>query len=390
MRFRRRAAITVPLAVLGSAFAMKGVSYAAPHISSVPFTSGTEGYDTFRIPAAVRTRSGTLIAFAEGRGHSASDTGEIRVVARRSTDGGRSWGPPLVVAEAGTDTQGNPCPVVDPRTGRILLLTCRNAGSVSEAQIMMGAIEDSQSRRVFVQHSDDDGLSWSPLREITSTAKRADWRWYATGPGHGIALADGRLVIPANHSIAPPDSSADTGAEARYYGGHDLYSDDAGLTWHIGCVDDHPDGVVNVNESAVAQLPDGRLYFNARDQKGTAAGVRCDAYSADGGRTLLRPYRPQPALTGPVVQGSLLQVPGGPLLYAGPADPAARRAMTLRSSTDGGASWSSVLEVSASPAAYSDLVHTGSGTVGLLYETGEEGPYEAIAFTSIPVPVAAL
>lgn len=380
--FRRRAAIALPMALLGSALSVRGAS-AAP-ATSVPFTSGTEGYDTFRIPAVVRTRLGTLIAFAEGRGHSASDTGDINVVARRSTDGGRTWGPLMVVAAAGTDTQGNPAPVVDPRTGRVLLLTCRNSGSVTEAQIMMGVADESQTRRVFLQHSDDDGLTWSPLSEITASAKRASWRWYATGPGHGIALAGGRLVIPANHSVPPPDGSGDTGAEARYYGGHDLYSDDSGRTWNIGCVDDRQDGLLNVNESAVAQLPDGRLYFNARDERGTAEGVRCDAYSEDG-RTLIRPYRPQPGLTGPVVQGSVLQVSDGPLVFSGPADPAARRAMTLRTSADDGVSWRPALELSDSPAGYSDLVQVGGGEIGLLHETGEQGPYETIAFTRIPV-----
>ncbi|HZG05853.1 MAG TPA: sialidase family protein [Streptomyces sp.] len=398
MPVHRRHFAALPLAAAGAALTARTAHAAGPGRgreegtvapSSVPFVSGTEGYDTFRIPAVVRTRRGTLVAFAEGRAASGGDTGEIDVVARRSTDGGRTWGPLYVVKGGDGDTHGNPAPVVDPRTGRITLLTCRNAAAVTERQIMAGEATAEQTRRVFVQHSDDDGRTWSAPAEITADVKRPDWRWYATGPGHALALTAGpyrgRLVVPANHSAAPPPGSPDTGTEARYYGGHCCYSDDGGRTWRIGFVDGTPDGEVNANESTAAQLPDGRVYFNARDQNGTAEGTRCDAHSTDGGRTLTGPYRPQPALVGPVVQGSVLQPAGGPLLYAGPADPAARARMTIRASTDGGVHWTAVHEVSALPAAYSDLVQVDRHTVGLLYETGEARPYETIGFVRVPL-----
>ena len=51
-------------------------------------------------------------------------------------------------------------------------------------------------------------------------------------------------------------------------------------------MDDNTDGDVNVNESAVAELPDGRVYFNTRDQNGTSPATRADAYSVDGGPDL--------------------------------------------------------------------------------------------------------
>jgi sialidase-1 len=358
--------------------------------ASIPFRSGTEGYDTFRIPAVVRTGRGTLLAFAEGRRTGAGDTGDIDLTVKRSFDGGCSWGPLTIVADSGQNVSGNPAPVVDPRTGRVVLLSTYNAGSVTEAQIMRGEVTPEQSRRVFVQHSDDDGATWSAPREITADAKRSNWRWYATGPVHGIAIESGvhagRLVIPANHSIAPPAGSSDTGAEAKYYGGHVLYSDDGGATWRIGAEDDNPNGYVNVNETTVAELPDGRLYLNTREHNGSAPGVRADAYSSDGGETLDAPYRPQVLLTGPVVQGSLLQVEGRgePLLFAGPAEPTGRAGMALRVSRDDGVTWRNAFPVSGAPAAYSDMVQRGS-TVGLLYETGDQGPYETITFRRIPI-----
>ncbi|GAA4492908.1 hypothetical protein GCM10023191_029510 [Actinoallomurus oryzae] len=355
---------------------------------SVPYTAGTEGYSAFRIPAVITTKSGDLLAFAEGRSDGLGDAGNIDTVVKRSTDGGCTWQPLRVVQDSGPNTSGNPAPVVT-ASGRIVLLTTYNAGTATETQILRGQVPAEDSRRVFTQYSDDDGATWSAPREITATAKLPDWRWYATGPGHATRLTHGphrgRLVVPANHSVAPPAGSADLGSEAKYYGGHDLYSDDDGRTWHIGYVDDNTDGQVNVNETSATELPDGRVYFNTRDQNGTADGNRADAYSLDGGRTLRRPFQPQPALAGPVVEGSVLQArgPKAPLLYSGPADPSKRAVMTLRTSRDGGVTWRSALTLSQLPAAYSDLVQIDARTVGLLYETGNAGANETITFRRI-------
>jgi sialidase-1 len=360
--------------------------------SSVPFTAGEGGYDTYRIPAVLTTPRGTVLAFAEGRVGGAGDTGNIDVVVRRSPDGGCTWGPLGVVAAGGGDTRGNPAPVIDPATGDIVLVTCFNSGTATEAEIMRGEVTPEESRRVFVQTSTDDGRTFSAPRDITTRAKRPDWRWYATGPGHAVALTRGehagRLLIPANHSAAPPAGSADTGQESKYYGAHALYSDDGGASWDIGYVDDSYEGVINANESLAAELPDGRLYFNARDQHGTSPGNRMDTYSSDGGETLDRPYAAQPTLDAvPTVQASVLQMTGrgAPLLFAGPSNPAAREAMALWRSDDAGRTFTPVTTLSDRPAAYSDLVQLTRNTVGVLYETGESRPYESIVFRRLSV-----
>ncbi|MET9388366.1 sialidase family protein [Streptomyces sp. NPDC002928] len=360
--------------------------------SSVPYVSGEGGYDTYRIPATVTTRRGTVLAFAEGRHSGAGDTGDIDVVLRRSADGGCTWGPMTVVAAGDGDTRGNPAPVVDPRTGAVVLLTSYNSGAVTEAQIMRGEVTPKQGRRVFVQRSGDDGRHFTPPRDITAEVKPAGWRWYATGPGHAVALTRGpyagRLVVPANHSAAPPAGSADTGREARYYGAHALYSDDGGRSWRLGFVDDSYDGVNNSNESSAAQLPDGRLYVSARDQNGTSVGNRLDSYSRDGAQTLSRPYAVQRTLNDvPVVEGSVLQVQGSgaPLLFSGPSVPTARQAMAIWRSVNGGRSFKKVVTLSGERAAYSDLVQVGRGTVGVLYETGVAGAYERIEFRRVGV-----
>ena len=36
---------------------------------------------------------------------------------------------------------------------------------------------------------------------LAAQTKDPSWTWYATGPGHGIQLASGRLVVPCDHIV---------------------------------------------------------------------------------------------------------------------------------------------------------------------------------------------
>src|SRR5688572_26223960 len=72
------------------------------------FISGQDGYHTFRIPSLLLTPKGTLLAFAEGRKTSRSDTGHIVLVLKRSTDNGRTWSALQIIAADPPNTIGNP------------------------------------------------------------------------------------------------------------------------------------------------------------------------------------------------------------------------------------------------------------------------------------------
>jgi sialidase-1 len=362
---------------------------AAACAGSVPYASGQGGYNTFRIPAIVRTRAGTLLAFAEGRVDSGGDSGNIDTVVRRSSDGGCTWGPLTVVEDAGTDTAGNPSPVVL-SSGRIVLLTTRNAGDVNQTQIVTGQVTAAQSRRPYAQYSDDDGRTWSTPADLTDQVKPDNWRWYATGPGHAVQLTQGvhkgRIVVPANHTYAPPAGSKDTGAEKQYNGGHDIYSDDGGATWHVGFVNENANGYVNPNETTVTELAGGRLYFNARNDS-TAPAHRADAYSSDGGATLDKPYRPQGTIATAICQGSVLRLSNHPVLVeSGPLTGNNDRVdMTVRTSRDNGVTWQVAKTLTGLPAAYSDLVQVDANTVGVLYETGDFSAYSTLTFQRVSI-----
>jgi len=339
---------------------------ADPRLTSVDvFTSGQDGYDTYRIPATVRTAKGTLLAFCEGRRNNRRDWGDIDLLVKRSADGGRTWSKAITVADFGPDTIGNPAPVVDRRTKTIWLLLTRNPGDVPEKQILPGL--SGATRTVWVTHSKDDGLTWAAPADITPSVKLAGWSWYATGPVNGIQLRTGRLVIPCDHNRRD--------ATRRY--SHVVYSDDSGKTWKLG-----GSAGPDCNESTVVELRDGSLMLNMRSYAGK--NRRAVSISRDGGLTWTDPVSDD-ALIEPVCQASLIAFGKGKstLLFSNPAD-TTRVNMTVRLSRDQGKSWSVSRTVHAGPSAYSNLVELKGNTVGLLYERGDADRYERITFARFP------
>ena len=340
------------------------------------FISGTDGYHTYRIPALLTTEKGTLLAFCEGRQGGRSDSGNIDLLLKRSTDGGRTWSPQQVVWDNGANTCGNPCPVQDRQTGTIWLLLTWNDGRDKESAIKKNEAHDT--RRVFVAHSKDEGQTWSAPREITATTKRPTWRWYATGPGVGIQLDHGpwkgRLVVPCDYSEVSP-------ADPTGFSSHLIYSDDHGQTWHLG-------GTISpaVNECQVVELTDGTLMMNMRNYDRNQT-TRAIATSTDGGLTWSK-VRHDPVLVEPICQASFLRYTKRPddernrLLFANPAhgERGQRRDLTVRVSYDEGQTWPVQRLLWPGPAAYCCLTVLPDEQIACLLEGGTENPYERIVF----------
>lgn len=335
----------------------------APRLTEV-YQAGEGGFHTYRIPSLLAAANGTLLAFAEARHEGAADAGDIDLVLKRSRDGGATWSAAQVIGDDGPNTVGNPCPVVDRKTGTIWLLTTRNRGTDRERDIIAGTSQGT--RTVWVQKSTDHGDTWSTPAEITPVAKRTDWTWYATGPGVGIQTRAGRLVIPANHAEAG----------AGIHRSHIVYSDDAGAHWTLGASAD-----AGTNESQIVELSDGRLLLNMRNHPPQAENRRLVAVSRDGGLTL-SPTTPDPALIEPPAQASMIALTGHAVIFANPAS-AKRERMTVRLSEDDGATWPVSRAVHEGPAAYSSLAALPDGSIGLLFERGERSPYERITFARL-------
>jgi Neuraminidase (sialidase) len=328
------------------------------------FVSGEDGYHTYRIPALLVSKEGTLLAFCEGRKTSASDHGDLDLVLKRSEDGGQTWSEQMIVYEEGGDAEitiGNPCPVVDQDTGTIWLPFCRDNDDV------------------FITSSSDDGRTWSQPIEITSDVKKPGWSWYATGPGVGIQLKrgphKGRLVIPCDHRETIDGKPVKVS--------NVFYSDDHGETWELGgSVKAHTD------ECQVVELTNGRLLINMRNYWGREGGdeakgdMRAIAWSEDGGETW-SDIEFDETLIEPVCQASFIRYTEGNnnrVLFSNPASKETRHHMTVRLSYDEGETWPIAAVLNSGPSAYSCLTALPDGDIGCLYEGGIKGRYERITF----------
>jgi sialidase-1 len=359
------------------------------------FRAGDDGFKIFRIPAIIGLPSGGLLAFAEGRVNGGGDFGNIKIVTKKSLDGGKTWRKLSIAVSNDTLQAGNPSPVVDltdPRypKGRIFLFY--NTGNVPETQIRKGL----GLREVWYVTSTDEGKTWSPAVNITIQVHRPkqpavgrqynfleDWRSYANGPGHAVQFPagqfKGRIYVAANHSAGTPLPHY---ADGRAHG---FYTDDHGTTFHLSDDISTPGG----NESMAVVLSGDQLMINARNQLGNIR-QRIVAVSNNGGQTWNQTYF-DPQLPDPVCQGSILAIGKNKgktvLAFCNAADTVGRDNLTVRISYDEGKTWSFGQTVAKAPAgykgdfsAYSDLVKLSPQKIGVLYEKDN---YRQIAFRQI-------
>jgi sialidase-1 len=348
-----------------------------PFLDSIDvFPPGTQSVARYRIPGVIVTDRGTVLAYCEARRNSSSDWGEIEVHLRRSLDGGRTWEPSQHIAYQGprievtsrtqpdgapTQTVNNPVAIFDRQTNAIELLFCINYA------------------RCFSIRSLDEGKSWSPPVEITAVfepfRKDYDWKVIATGPGHGIQLQSGRLVVPIWLAFGGIGDHAPSAAGT-------IFSDDHGRSWQAGDIafPNHGDWK-NPNETTLTELSDGRVMLIARNE--SRPNRKLLAFSHDGASGWSQPeFHEQ--LWEPICMASVVSFPLVPrtLLFSNPHQRALdangreipggrgkRSHLSIQLSRDDGHSWPILKTLDAGPSAYSDLAVLADGTVLCLYES---------------------
>ncbi len=343
------------------------------------FPANSNGIVRHRIPGVVVTPKGTVLAYCEARKNNSSDWGEIEVHLRRSTDGGKTWDAPRQIAHRAARHEGNPTKpqggdreqtvnnpvaIVDRTTGAIEFLYCVNYA------------------RAFSMRSTDDGLTWSDPVDITATfepfRRHYDWKVIATGPGHGLQLKSGRLVVPIWLAYGATGDHKPSAAGT-------IYSDDHGKTWLAGDIAFPNAGEFgDPNETMITTLADGRVMLVARNV--SKANRKLVSISADGATGWSTPkFHDQ--LWEPVCMASIVAHPSQPgtQIYSAPhtlgrdaagkeipAGRGKRENLSIKLSRDDGKTWAVNKTLEAGPSAYSDLAVLPDGTVLCLYEKGTD------------------
>ena len=349
------------------------------------FIARTGGYHHFRIPGIVATNQGTLLAYCEAR-KTSGDWADIDILMRRSTDGGKTWLPAQVIHDAKEKTVNNVVAFADQKTGQIHLLYCENYA------------------RCYYSQSQNDGQTFSKPVEITAVFElfrnEYDWNVIATGPGHGIQLKNGRLLVPVWLSTG--------GKKHRPSIVSTIYSDDHGKTWQRGEVIVRHDDVIgretiiNPSETVAVQLFNDKVLVNIRTE--SQPHRRLIAIS-DNGTTNWNNKHFDNQLLEPVCMGSILRVPAGKsesknaIVFSNPDNlesPNSRKGpnrdrknLTLQVSFDDCQTWNSKRTIQPGLSGYSDLAALPDGSLFCFYEEGglKNNAYDTSTLTVARFPL---
>ncbi len=342
------------------------------------FMGGQGNHKLYRIPGIVVTKKGTVLTYCEARRKTGGDWDTIDIVLRRSTDGGKTFAPPITMPQVSGEIHRNPV-AIERKQGQPDDVTYNNPVAIADRNGLVHFLFCLDYMRVFYMSSKDDGQTWSKPVEITKafeTLRPAyPWRVVATGPGHGIQLSNGRLVVPAwvsTSTTAAHGPACDT----------TVFSDDHGKTWRVKTIAIPATGEFpSPNETAAVELADGKVMLNARVP--SAEHRRVIATSDDGESNWSAPHY-QSDLADPICMAGLVRLStlrhGGKnrLLFSNPdnldrADgrdivSRDRKNVAVRVSYDEGASWPLKRSLEPGPSAYSDLAVLPDGTILCFYE----------------------
>ena len=361
-------ALLVPLLTCSAASALEDRPFVVIH------RQGEHSCHTFRIPGIAVTNSGTLLAVYDMRYRSRRDLqGHMDIGLSRSTDGGKTWEKPRPIMDMGRhgglpeDQNGcsDPNILVDRATGEIIVSAVWTHGKPGTHQWKgrgsEPGLELSRSSQFMMVRSGDDGKTWSKPENQTAKLKNPAWHLFAPGPGNGITMKDGTLVMPTGgrDEKGVPFSSL-------------MWSKDHGKTWTLSSP-----ARSNTNESAVAELSDGSLMLNMRDNRNrkdkSRTNGRAVSVTADLGKTWKVHPSDHGSLPEPVCMASLishrLKDGRAVLFFSNPHHKSRRQNMTLQMSLDDGKTWNKPVLLDKNGGAYSSLVMVNDRTVGILYES---------------------
>lgn len=322
----------------------------APHLGE-PRLTMQQVFKSQRFPNITVTMKGTLLA----------TWGSKTISVRRSEDAGKTWGEPITIGK-GIHGGGT---------------------TVNEANgdIFVFAEAKHPPAPLSVWRSTDDGKTWQPWEVVIKPDSK----------GHMPAMHMNEAGITLRHG----EHKGRLIRASRYYGKRNhksewpshytnaVYSDDGGKTWQTS----EPFPENGTGEATIAELSDGRLYYNSRVhwQERPKNTRRRDAISEDGGHTWkdwrvveVLPDGHQHRSYGCMGGLTRLAIKGRDVLIFSNIDTKAakRERATVWASFDGGRTWPIKRLVHDGPSAYSSLTsgRPGTATEGLIFLHFEGGP----------------
>ena len=215
---------------------------------------GENGYPFYRIPGLIIADNGWIIAYYECR--NGGDWSVSDIACKISKDGGKTFGARrILVSGKGYDLVHSPVMFV--KEGILYFLWMRNYCEC------------------YIQRSTDNGETFEqPVQTDVFEEFRRYYPWSvaAAGPGHGITLENGRMLVAVwlAHNLADRTKHRPSKIAT-------IFSDD-GQNWHAGEILET--ALINPSESVLAQLPDGRVMINIRHENEQRR--RAVSYSIDG------------------------------------------------------------------------------------------------------------
>lgn len=353
------------------------VSYTDGNVlRSLVMDKGDFGSKFYRIPAIAVLPDGTLVAVADKRIDTLSDLpGKIDVVCRRSTDGGRTWGPYITVAEHDADGgYGDPAIVYDRRTGHLIVISSHGNG-----------LWDKTPSHTSISRSRDGGRTWEKPVDISDQIFTTDPNGKQpiklnaafASSGRALQLKNGRLMfvlVTRKDGVDPFPCYA-------------IYSDDGGYKWKAS----KTPGTLDGDESKVVELPDGNLLMSIRARFNN---TRKFSLSKDKGVTWTELTEGYDNLHDVRCNGDIISLKykgHDVLLQSLPAGPW-RDNITIYASYDNGRTWPHSYQLMHGPAAYSTMVVMPDGkTLAVITEEAahDAGPRHELGyrlwFTSVPL-----
>ncbi len=332
---------------------------------SYPWTASHINTKYYRIPTIINTADGGILALTDDRYSNTNDLGshKIDVVARKSMDGGITWGEPVTIAAGDGSSDagygyGDPA-IVCTKSGKLICLMASGKNGFSSGMLHMGYSE-----------STDNGATWSAVKDIYSDINKngAALTSVFTTAGKGVTFSNGRVAFAMNGKTSSGTNE------------YVLYSDDEGTTWALT-----PAAFTGADESKLEIMNDNSLLVSVR--RGGYNSMSNRGYNrttGDASEDGINNWSTQG------VWGNEMNANGcnADILYYHRATEGGRdmllhtltksystyrKDLRLYASFDQGVTWKEVFQIQPGYAAYSSMQKLANGDLAIIFEDGSIG-----------------